>query len=78
MPIDRGSVTPPWRQVAADLQARIDGGEFPPGSRIPSILRLAEEYAVSPVTVRKALDALKDAGVLEATSGWGTHVTRSP
>ena len=76
MSVDRGSVVPPWRQLAAILRKRIDSGEFPPGSRIPSILSLSQEYGLAGITVRKAIAALKDEGVLETASGWGTYVAR--
>jgi DNA-binding GntR family transcriptional regulator len=72
--IRRDSPVPPWRQLAASLRRRIESGELPPGSRLPSIMDLADQYSLAPVTVRKALDALKREGLIVTQSGWGTFV----
>jgi DNA-binding GntR family transcriptional regulator len=65
---------PPWRQIHAELRAQIVDGTLAPGARLPSITDLAEKYEVALTTVRKALDALKAAGLVE-TSPMGTYVT---
>ncbi len=72
--IRRESSEPPWRQLYRLLKARIDSGELPPGARLPSILALADEYDLAPVTVRKALAALRDEGLIVTQPGWGTFV----
>jgi DNA-binding GntR family transcriptional regulator len=64
----------PWRQIHADLVRKIEGGGLPPGSRVPSIVALAQDYGVALTTVRKALDALKADGLV-VTSPMGTFVT---
>ena len=64
----------PWRQIHADLVRKIDSGELPPGSRVPSIVTLAQDYGVALTTVRKALDVLKADGLV-VTSPMGTFVT---
>jgi GntR family transcriptional regulator len=63
----------PWRQIHADLLRKIESGELPPGSRVPSIVTLAQDYGVALTTVRKALDALKTDGLV-VTSPMGTFV----
>jgi GntR family transcriptional regulator len=67
----------PWRQIHADLVRQIESGELAPGSRVPSIVTLAQTYEVALTTVRKALDALK-AGGLVVTSPMGTFVAERP
>jgi DNA-binding GntR family transcriptional regulator len=62
-----------WRQIHADLVTKITSGELAPGSRLPSIVFLAQEYQVALTTVRKALDRLKADGLV-ATSPMGTFV----
>ena len=62
-------------QVKDDLVAAILAGKFPDGEAIPTELRLSEMHAVSRVTVRKALDALKSDGILTSTQGSGTRVS---
>ena len=66
---------PPWRQIHADLVRQIESAELPPGSRLPSIVTLAQTYEVATTTVRKALDALKEAGLV-VTSPMGTFVAQ--
>ena len=73
--ISRSSALPPWRQIAALLRGKIKSGELAPGDRLPSILALAAEYQVAPVTERKAIAALREEGLVETHSGWGTFVT---
>ena len=45
-----------------------------PGSRLPSVRDVMRRLQVSPVTVQRALDALTQAGVIEARPGQGTFV----
>jgi len=61
--------------VVDDLRARIDSGEFPPGSRLPSGKQIMNQYNVSSTTVRTVLAALTNAGVAEPRQGSGTYVT---
>jgi GntR family transcriptional regulator len=68
------SAVPPWRKVADDLRRRIEAGEFPPGSMLPSLTSLTEQYHVSRTTARKAVGALRDAGLVETVRGWGMFV----
>jgi GntR family transcriptional regulator len=76
--IDRGSVVPPWRQLADLLRGRIESGQYKPGARIPSAASLAQEFDLAPVTVRKAIVQLQDEGLLVSQVGWGTYVTAKP
>jgi GntR family transcriptional regulator len=65
---------PPWRAVADALRERIERGEWPPGALLPSLSALAAEYGVSVSTARKAVAALRDAGLIESVQGWGSFV----
>ena len=65
---------PPSKQIAAILRARIEAGELPPDSRIPSRLALAAEYGVSPETAAKAVRILRDAGLVVVVAGYGVFV----
>ena len=68
------SAVPPWRRVADDLRRRIESGEFPPGSPLPSLTSLQDEYGVSRTTARKAVGNLAEDGLVESVRGWGTFV----
>ena len=72
--VQRGTAVPPSQQLAAILRGQIESGELPPGSQIPTILALAEEHGLAPVTVRKALNILKHEGLIHSVSGYGTFV----
>jgi len=63
-------------QLANDLAARIESGEFPVGTRLPSEAGLASEYGVAKMTVRRALDVLRERGMVRTLHGRGSVVTR--
>ena len=65
---------PLWRQLVALLQDEIASGNRPPGSRLPSITKLAEEHDIATATVVKALRELKRLGLVTGTPGHGTFV----
>lgn len=56
------------------LRDAIEQGRFSPGSAIPSERQLMEEHVLSRTTVRRAIDALVEAGHLERRPGSGTFV----
>lgn len=74
--VERGTVVPPSRQIAAALKGRIASGEYAPGAMLPSIVALAAEFEVTTNTVRKALRILKDEGLIVTVTGYGTFVTK--
>jgi DNA-binding FadR family transcriptional regulator len=63
-----------YRQIADQLRALIDGGEFAPGSRLPAERELAQQLGVSRPSVREALIALEVEGVVEVRMGSGVYV----
>jgi len=77
VPMARGD-TPRYRQIAADLRARIESGEFPPGSMLPAERRLETHYGAAQATVRHAIDVLREAGLAEPEHGVGVWVREPP
>ncbi|MCO4833440.1 MAG: GntR family transcriptional regulator, partial [Acidimicrobiaceae bacterium] len=75
-PLDRNSPLPLWAQLEADLQRRLDSGEFNDGP-FPTDLALTNDYDVSRHTVREAIRHLNKTGVLKRERGRGTVVNRS-
>ena len=67
-----------YARIAGALRSRLGAGEWPQGSRIPTIEALAAEYGVARITVRQACQLLADEGLLRAQPGRGTFVARSP
>lgn len=63
-----------YRDIAADLRLRVDGGEFGAGRLLPSESELSGSYSASRVTIRKALEVLRAEGVVDARQGFGWFV----
>jgi DNA-binding GntR family transcriptional regulator len=74
MEIDRDSADPPWVQLAAILRARIADGSIT--GRLPSERTIQQEFGLAPITIRKAIHALRDEGLVRTVPGWGTYVNR--
>ncbi|NBD23155.1 MocR-like pyridoxine biosynthesis transcription factor PdxR [Paenibacillus glycinis] len=74
---DRDSKKPLYEQIADHLEQRIAFGEFPPGSRLPSERRLAEQLGVNRSTVILAFGELRALGIIESRAGSGTRVSTS-
>lgn len=72
------SHSPKYARIADDIRQRIARGHWPRGSRLPTNEALAQEFGVSRVTVRQAVDILAREGVIEARQGLGTFVTGTP
>ena len=71
--------TPPkYAQVIAELQRRIESGEYPPGSLMPSEHQLSAEFAIARPTVVRALRVLRDEGWIETQQGKGSFVRGRP
>jgi GntR family transcriptional regulator len=64
--------------VQDELRQRIDQGRLPAGSRLPSEPDLAVELQVSRATLREALRALEEEGLLRRRQGSGTYVADRP
>ena len=72
-PLNRAAGAALWRQLAADLRARLERGEFTSG--LPSELELGQHYAVSRHTVREALRQLRTDGVISTGRGRRPRLT---
>jgi len=76
--INHAGARPLWQQVADDLRNEITTGRQPPGTRLPSEAELGYQYGVSRVTIRHAIQALADEGLVQAVHGRGTFTTEPP
>lgn len=72
--MDRGSGVALWRQIADRIRHTITAGQFPEGEKLPPEIALAETFGVNRHTVRSAIAALVQEGVLRAEQGRGTFV----
>lgn len=59
-------------QVADDVARRINAGEIK--AKLPAERELAEEYGVAYTTVRRAMEVLRERGVIITRHGRGTFV----
>jgi len=71
---DTGSGVALWRQVADGIERSIASGSFAAGERLPGEIEIAETYRVNRHTVRRALAALAERGLVRAERGSGTYV----
>jgi GntR family transcriptional regulator len=67
-----------WRDIADDLGAAIERGDFGQGGRLPSRSRLVQQYGVAPQTVTNAINALRSQGLIVGIPGSGWYVRRRP
>jgi GntR family transcriptional regulator len=75
MKLDRSSPMPLWAQLEAQLEQRLESGEFT--ERFPTDTELVDEYEVSRHTVREAIRHLNRTGILRRERGRGTVVNRA-
>ena len=66
--------SPIYLQLREVVRAKIEDGEYPPGTAIPSENVLAETYGINRLTVRNAIDALVKEGLLKRVQGKGVYV----
>ncbi|MGW0064788.1 GntR family transcriptional regulator [Streptosporangium sandarakinum] len=62
-----------WRQIAEIIEDRIAGGEYGPRTALFEV-RLAQEFGVNRLTVRKAIAHLREKGLLETEPGVGSRL----
>lgn len=61
-------------EIAADITARIQAGEYPAGERLPTIAALATLYSVHPATISRAMIVLRAQGTVIGSPGRGVFV----
>ena len=70
-------VIPPrrlYQEIALQIKAHIESGEFSVGARLPAERELAQQLKVSRPSVREALIALEVEGLVEVKTGAGVFV----
>jgi GntR family transcriptional regulator len=65
---------PKYLRIHADLRDRITTGRWAPGTALPAQRELADEFGVSIMTLRQALQLLTEDGLIDARHGSGTFV----
>ncbi|WP_206110021.1 phosphonate metabolism transcriptional regulator PhnF [Peteryoungia ipomoeae] len=65
-----------WRQISDRIRANIAAGLYDASGKLPAEKLLAEEFSVNRHTVRAALAALAEEGIVRAVQGVGTIIER--
>jgi len=75
-PIDRGSGISAWKQIADQISRAIISGEYDETGMVPPETVLAERFGVNRHTVRNAIAALAEDGMLRRVQGRGTLIEK--
>ena len=63
-----------YQVLADELRQKIESGEWPPGTKLPSRSQLCKQYGVSDTVVGKAMMILRVTGLTETLEGVGVFV----
>lgn len=77
-PVDPSRPVYVWRQVADHIAQRIASGELQPGARLEGERELAETLGVAVGTVRRAVEDLRERGLVVTLPAKGTYVAERP
>ena len=75
-PLYRRNGIPLYHQIQQRLLEQIQSGAFKPSEPLPSIQKIAAGMGVSQMTVRQAVKALCELGVIYSRQGKGTFISR--
>ena len=67
-----------YRAIADELRRRVERGDFAAGALLPSEAELSGEFGASRVTVRRALEELRQEGLVDARQGLGWFAAADP
>ena len=71
---DPAQAVPVYRQILEWMYAKMESGESPAGTRLPSQREMARHFQVNRSTLNQALKPLLEAGVLQGRGSQGTVV----
>jgi GntR family histidine utilization transcriptional repressor len=66
----------PFQRIKLHLRERLQRGDWPPGSLMPSEAELVRQFGVSRMTVNRALRELQAEGLVERVQGLGTFAAQ--
>jgi GntR family transcriptional regulator len=72
--VDPMDPTPLYEQVANEIERRIQAGVLAAGQLIPSELSMQQEFGVARGTARKAVEVLRERGLVVTIPRRGTYV----
>lgn len=78
MALDPADPRPAYQQIADDLRRYIASDAVQVGDKLPSLAELQTKYGRAVMTLQKALDVLRTAGLVMSRQGEGTIVVKKP
>lgn len=75
MPWDLKADRPIYTQLIEQIELKIFSGAFPTGSKLPSVRDMAQEAAVNPNTMQRALAKLEEDGLIITHRTSGRSIT---
>jgi DNA-binding LacI/PurR family transcriptional regulator len=75
--INKNAPIPMYQQILNEIHASIASGEWPAGTQLPTEAELEMELQVSRVTIRQALSAAVEEGLVVRLPGKGTFVSET-
>ncbi|MBX3310646.1 MAG: GntR family transcriptional regulator [Cryobacterium sp.] len=72
--IDPNSATPPFEQLRTQIRDLVASVELAPGTRLPTVRRLAGDLDLAPNTVARAYRELESDGIIETRGRHGSFV----
>lgn len=69
---------PLYLQIVDGIKRRIIMGEYAPGSQLPTVRQLAEETAINPNTVQKAMGQLEQEELVFSQGTIGRYISQDP
>lgn len=75
MPWELKSDRPIYTQLVEQIKLLVFSGAYPPGSRLPSVRDMAQEAAVNPNTMQRALVKLEEEGLIITHRTSGRSIT---
>ncbi|MGD9160810.1 MAG: GntR family transcriptional regulator [Desulfobacteraceae bacterium] len=74
--LDHNSSVPFFMQIAETMKRRIVSGQYNPGKQLFTGEELEKEFQTSNITIRKAMEKLKNDGFVDRRRGLGTTVSK--
>lgn len=68
------SPVPLYEQIARHVTAAIASGDLRPGDKLPAWRDLADDWEVGQSTIARAMEVLRERGIVVSTHGKGTFV----
>jgi GntR family phosphonate transport system transcriptional regulator len=74
----RQEVLPVYLQIANELRQEIQASVYQIGDRLPTEYELSERFGVNRHTLRRAVEVLRQEGIVDVERGRGTFVVAAP